>query len=311
MVARIRITSERDGVAFYGDGDESPEASSQLFAITAPTPAVAKIDHEFLCSLWAAQSSSCRHPGCGMLLKFQLEVDASRDRCIERAAFSDVQLDGLRAFLRSRLFDVWKAIAPNLERLHGSFELFNPDQGANMGWHQDGHGAGEYIAHYYLGLDSAAATTSAVPMDWFEVAVPVPAEKPGRRADESSGECDEDDEPQYTVDFGADPEAHQRLSAPRLALFPVGRPTQRLVVFEDAAVFHRTPLTAHAVSGLQARRQRPIARIVFRGANDLGHTLGWVPSAVAAAVVPAAVVPAAVAPAAVVSAGLASSTDCH
>ena len=50
---------------------------------------------------------------------------------------------------------------------------------------------------------------------------------------------------------------------------------QRLVVFEDAAVVHRTPLTAHAHAALQAQRQRPIARLVCYGAAADGSTVGF------------------------------------
>lgn len=36
-------------------------------------------------------------------------------------------------------------------------------------------------------------------------------------------------------------------------------------------MFHRTPLTAHALPDLQAARRRPIARVVFHGADVDGQ----------------------------------------
>ena len=58
--------------------------------------------------------------------------------------------------------------------------------------------------------------------------------------------------------------------------FAVGRPTaaQRLVLFEDAKVFHRTPLTAYALRDLQASRQRPMARFVLYGSSGAGDAVG-------------------------------------
>ena len=43
---------------------------------------------------------------------------------------------------------------------------------------------------------------------------------------------------------------------------------------------HRTPLTAHALAELQAKRQRPIVRVVFCGSSADGQTLGFVPPSV-------------------------------
>ena len=40
---------------------------------------------------------------------------------------------------------------------------------------------------------------------------------------------------------------------------------------------HRTPLTAHALAELQAKRQRPIVRVVFCGSSADGQSLGFVP----------------------------------
>ena len=65
--------------------------------------------------------------------------------------------------------------------------------------------------------------------------------------------------------------------APPQVLFTTSGPTQRLVIFEDAAVVHRTPLTAHALVELQAKRQRPIVRVVFCGSSADGQSLGFVP----------------------------------
>jgi hypothetical protein len=65
--------------------------------------------------------------------------------------------------------------------------------------------------------------------------------------------------------------------APPQVLFTTSGPTQRLVIFEDAAVVHRTPLTAYALAELQAKRQRPIVRVVFCGSSADGQSLGFVP----------------------------------
>ena len=122
-----------------------------------------------------------------------------------------------------------------------------------MGWHKDGHGPSEYIAHYLLGdVDEG--------LGWLEVALP-----PRAAADNDH----DDGEESYTVDLGADDDAERRAIS-RATFLPFGLTTtagQRLVVFEDARAMHRTPLTAHARAELQARRQRPMARVVFHGAG--------------------------------------------
>lgn len=46
-----------------------------------------------------------------------------------------------------------------------------------------------------------------------------------------------------------------------------------LVFAVESQVFHRTPLTAHALRDLQEERRRPIARVVFHGTHVDGSPL--------------------------------------
>jgi len=244
-----------------------------LLTISPSSPVEAEADHAFLRSIWDAQSANA-----GRLVRFTLHADAESDSWTERADLDEAQLCRLRLLLRSRLFEVWRSLAPELHRMTGSFEVFNPAQGANMGWHRDGHVAGEFIAHYYLDRLDVEAVDAGLGMDWFEVALPVEPEtlRPGDVQGAAGGGGQEsesapsDEDGAYALPFGVDDD-EQRAAIHRhnFVLFETG-PTavRRLVVFEDARVFHRTPLTAHALDDrLQGDRRRPIARFVFYGAS--------------------------------------------
>ena len=150
-----------------------------------------------------------------------------------------------------------------------------------MGWHRDGHIAGEFIAHYYLDCPSDGM------MDWFEVAVPSREASHGDVAECSINDDDEDDGPSpYALDLGHDDAAERaRISRANFVTFERGvAADQRIVVFEDAMLFHRTPLTAHAAGAqLQGERMRPIARVVFHGTDANGGMLGFPSSAVGTA----------------------------
>lgn len=271
---RIRIALYDHDHAGCGNSRKcSPGAP--LIAIGAPAKNAADADHQFLSHLWRAQSEFA-----GRMANFQVHRDQSRDTWTVQAGFTDEHLARLSQLLRARLFDVWRALAPNLETMSGSFEIFNPAHGANMRWHRDGHTAGEFICHYYLDAtpstarppDMATGTDApTVAMNWFEVALPA-------TDDADEGAAVDDDEPAFALDFGQnDDTLRARISRRNLVAFERGAHAaeQRLVVFEDARAFHRTPLTAHALPLLQAAGQRPIARIVFHGKGDDGNELGF------------------------------------
>ena len=251
--------------------------SAPLVAISPPPALEANTDDEFLHELHALWAS--RTAAGGTIASFTLHLDASLDgsQLGPVGGLAPAQLQRLRLFLRARLLDVWRALMPALARMSASVELFNPAHGANMGWHKDGHGPSEYIAHYLLGdVDEG--------LGWLEVALP-----PRAAADNDN----DDGEESYTVDLGADDDAERRAIS-RATFLPFGLTTtagQRLVVFEDARAMHRTPLTAHARAELQARRQRPMARVVFHGADANGDAVGF-PTPRAAAAAPAAALPA-------------------
>jgi hypothetical protein len=51
-------------------------------------------------------------------------------------ALQEADLNSLLQLCRRRLFEVWRPVLPLLSKLSGTFEIFNPANGANMGWHQ-------------------------------------------------------------------------------------------------------------------------------------------------------------------------------
>jgi hypothetical protein len=244
-----------------------------LLTISPPERVEAEADHQLLCGIWASQTVVA-----GNMMTFRLHADCVNDQCTGHG-FSECAVADLQNFLRRRVLDVWRSLVPSLVTMSGSFEIFNPAHGANMGWHQDGHEPGEYIAHYYLqpGLPS----TSRASMAWSEVALPQSTAVASTRGDERTetapglDEGGGDDETLYALHFGVDEAQRSRVSRDCFVPFGVGAAAaeQVLVVFEDAAVFHRTPLTAHALPALQAERERPIARIVFHGAAADGSPI--------------------------------------
>ena len=263
---------------------------SSVLAISPPCAAEALDDDCFLHELWASLSDT--NPGGGAIARFALFADGSQDSWTEASSYSPEQLARLRSFVRARLFDVWHGMAPELARLSGTFEMMNPAHGANMGWHQDGHGAGEYITHYYLGSpagpgEASAPRPVAEGTGWCEVALPplgadtaeavaeavVEAVAVGGDG-EGEGEDEEEEEAVYELDFRSDGGLNRAgISRTNFVPFAIGSSTaaQRLVVFEDAGVFHRTPLTAYALPDLQASRQRPMARVVCYGTSSEGN----------------------------------------
>ena len=279
---------------------------SSVLTISPPCTAEALDDDCFLHELWASLSDT--NPGGGAIARFALFTDGSHDSWTEASSYSPKQLARLRSFVRARLFDVWHGMAPQLARLSGTFEMMNPAHGANMGWHQDGHGAGEYITHYYLGSpagpgEASAPRPVAEGTGWCEVALPplgaetaeaeavaeaVFAAVGGDGEGEGEGEG-EDEEAVYELDFRSDGGLNRAgISRANFVPFAIGSSTaaQRLVVFEDAGVFHRTPLTAYALPDLQAMRQRPMARVVCYGTSSDGSELRFEQPAHAAAPTP-------------------------
>ena len=201
-------------------------------------------------------------------------------------------LDVLREVLHTNLVAVWRQLHPELHVVRGNFEIFTPGNGANMGWHQDGNVPGMFVVHFYLtperGADASAAGTTgcadacdaaAAPacspppppplrMDWFEVALtPPPAE----------------DEVGYDIfGLGGDDVSRAQACASNFLAFPYSH----IVVFEDAALFHRTPLSARRHPAHNGGRgtaachdpKRPpgrlIARATFYGCDRAGNELG-------------------------------------
>ena len=271
--------SYRARVELYRNANDESR-SAPLVAISPPSALDSSADDEFLHELHALWASRTAAAG-GTIASFTLHLDASLDgsQLGPVGGLAPAQLQRLRLFLRARLLDVWRALTPALARMSASVELFKPAHGANMGWHKDGHGPFEYIALYLLGeVDEA--------LGWLEVALPP-------RAPVAAADDDDDGEESYTVDLGADDDAERRAIS-RATFLPFGLTTtagQRLVVFEDARAMHRTPLTAHARAELQSRRQRPMARVVFHGADANGDAVGF-PAPRAAAAAPAAALPA-------------------
>lgn len=70
------------------------------------------VPRRFLRSLWAVVRSA--HPAGGQLARFTLTSQQEADVWTETACFSAAQLERLRLFLRSRLFDVWQALEPQV-----------------------------------------------------------------------------------------------------------------------------------------------------------------------------------------------------
>ena len=239
-------------------------ATAPLVSVGPPELSVAHAHDTYFSKLWARHEASGKDHS---FAKFHLGLNPD---CDSLTCISLIDEHGsLCQLLRARLFDVWKAMAPTLREVDGTFELFNPAHGANMGWHQDGHCRGDYIAHYYISsvVNEETGSSTPVPMDWFEVAMPPMA------SDEDTTE-----EEQFSVDFGSGAYTEAcRIAASKLVFFPIGSASQQMVIFEDAAVYHRTPLTAHAIGDLHSRRQRPIARFVFHGTSLEGYPLAFGP----------------------------------
>jgi len=239
------------------------ESTSAPLAILSPPSGVAAAAHDqLLKELWASVPDSSVSGGRGA--RFRLHADPGGDAC-DGDFFSPAQHERLLSFVRERVFDAWRSVTPELRSLAGSFELFNPALGANMGWHQDGHAAGELVAHYYLAADDED-------MAWAEVALP-PA-PPSEGEAEAPGfdfSC--------AVDFGSSDELSRGVAASNFVAVGCGADTaaQPICVFEDSAVLHRTPLTAAGKPQLQSRRRRPMARLVFYGTDADGATLRFPP----------------------------------
>jgi len=261
-------TDAAGAIALYSHVDCSSTTAAPLLTIAPPSAAAAAEDDRFLHELWSSLASTSASGG--QFARFHLFEDSASDHWAESpACFSPDQLERLRAFVRGRLFDAWRALTPDLSRLSGTFELFNPAHGANMGWHQDGHAAGEYVVHYYLGPEPGVPVDEA--MAWFEVALPP-------RVAQEAVEATDDEEPIYAIDLDGGDDLRSRVARSNFVpLELMVAASQRLVVFEDAAVLHRTPLTAHARASLQSGRQRPIARLVVYGSSRAGDTLGFAP----------------------------------
>ena len=284
----VPLTKGRSAhIAMYARPDA---VHSSVLAISPPSTAEALADDCFLHELWASLSDTS--PGGGAIARFALFADESQDIWTEASSYSPEQLARLRSFVRTRLFDVLHALAPQLAALSGTFEMMNPAHGANMGWHQDGHGPGEFITHYYLGVSASPGEVSgrgvagpvAEGTGWCEVALPplgvetADAEAEAVGGDGEDEDKDEAEEAVYELDFRSDGGLSRAgVSRANFVPFAIGSSSaaQRLVVFEDAGVFHRTPLTAYALPDLQARRQRPMARVVCYGTSSTGDTLGF------------------------------------
>lgn len=278
---QLRVTeisnAAAGALALYSRVDCHDRAAVPVVTFAPPSAAAAALDDLLLHELWASLASTSA--AGGQLAKFHLFEDSACDNWAESpAAFSPEQLERLHAFVRGRLFDAWRALTPELSRLSGTFELFNPAHGANMGWHQDGHAAGEYVAHYYLGTEPGVPVDEA--MGWFEVALPPHDAREAAEETTSAAAVQQtdDDEPIYGVDLDGGDDLRSRVARANFVPFELlAAASQRLVVFEDAAVLHRTPLTAHARAQLQSGRQRPIARLVVYGLSRAGDTLGFAP----------------------------------
>ena len=165
----------------------------------------------------------------------------------------------LLTFLRSRLLEPWCALSPELDRLCGTLEVLHEGIGANMEWHRNGHAPGYFIAQFHLpGSPLTEGMTEEAAMDWFEVALP-----PTPEIDSTNNHSE-----------GAAAKA-PCTPANFLAFSFAAGPRQPLVIFEDSSCYHRTPLTALAVHDLQARRRRPVVRIIFRGLDAEGGPVGF------------------------------------
>jgi hypothetical protein len=237
----VRARQFDGGIVFRGEqGQES------LFVLSSPEDqAESDEDHRFLQSLWENGTTKTHGPVvCSA--RFSLCASQSDDSCnaLGTSSIATEDVVRLQSLLRRRLFGKWRSLFPAVTKVTGSFEVFNPSNGTNMGWHQDGYGPGMMIAHYAL----LGAGDTGTAMNWFEVALPPSLHHNEAEAEEMA--C-------YSVDV-------RRVDRSNFLAFeftPAAR--QPLVIIEDAAAFHRTPLTAHSIHDLQRAKRRPIARIVF------------------------------------------------
>ena len=149
-----------DCISLYGHvkHQEGRRSGAALVAIPPPNRMAAEADHCFLTELWAAQAEFA-----GKMPKFHLHRDSysSRDEWTEHAGFAPAHLTRLAQLLRTRIFDAWLAVAPDLEHMSGSFEIFNPAIGANMCWHRDGVQSARHVdSHCHLTKGAACCVAS-------------------------------------------------------------------------------------------------------------------------------------------------------
>lgn len=169
----------------------------------------------------------------------------------------------LHEFLRESLLDVWRAMDPALATVTGSFETFSPGLGTNIQWHQDGWTPSCYLAHYYINhtLDRT--------MDWFEVSLPPHSEAHEEAGANAGGSGAQEVEEDTIMGFMSDD--GMRVNGVNTHNFlPLPMAGQPLMVFEDAEVYHRTPLTALACPAIRASRS--IVRMDFYGRYGDGRT---------------------------------------
>ena len=269
---------QRERISVY----HGPDASGQpgkgravLYSIPSPIDAAeAMADHAFLLQLLREGSSTGGTGGpvpCRAAFSVgMIEVD---DVCTGSTGASALQAkdtERLLALIRTRIFVDWHRLFPTVRRLSGSFEIFNPCIGANLGWHQDGHTPGTFIAHLALLEDQSKTSES---MNWFEVALPsrscaVSDGVEGREGDDD----DEVKESRYTLEMHTDEDSIARIDRSNFVTFEFDSAAlQRLVIFEDDGCYHRTPLTAYAAENqMQQQLLRPIARFVFYAVGESG-----------------------------------------
>jgi hypothetical protein len=87
------------------------------------------------------------------------------------------------SFLRSHVFDAWRALHPELDTVRGRFYIFDPFikdlEGAsvNTEWHQDRYSlvrGDDFFAHYYFDDDLQPNEASVGGTDWAELSLPAP-----------------------------------------------------------------------------------------------------------------------------------------
>jgi hypothetical protein len=267
---------QRDRVSVY----RGPDASGQqgkgppvLYSIPTPTDAAeAMADHAFLLRLLREGSTSGPVP---CRASFSVGIIEAGDICTGSSGASSLRVkdtERLLALMRRRIFDHWHHLFPAVQRLSGSFEIFNPSRGANMRWHQDGHTPGTFIAHLALLDDQSKISEN---MNWFEVALPSRSAKADEVEGRDGNDDDEEEETQYTVEMHTDEASIARIDRSTFVAFDFDSAAlQRLVIFEDDGCYHRTPLTAHAaVHEMQQQLLRPIARFVFYAVDESGVDL--------------------------------------